>query len=121
MAPRVHYWMDGTARSLLFPLSSERTFQDQQFVFHNGTGGTINDGTLSLRKDPHTCVDGMAGGGAQAVFTHMWTCYTDAADIGGSKAAAQTHQMWNYDTTTLQLKLTKAAKMRCVEVSVSIR
>jgi hypothetical protein len=43
----------------------------------------------------------------------MWTCYTDAADIGQSKAAAQTHQMWTYDTATSQLKLTKAPKMSC--------
>jgi hypothetical protein len=38
---------------------------DQQFIFNNGSKGTINDGTLSLKRDPHTCVDGMAGGGDQ--------------------------------------------------------
>jgi hypothetical protein len=67
--------------------------------------------TLSMYADPNTCWDGMSGGpsAGQDLMTHMWRCYT--APNVQNYDAAKAHQLWNYDTTTMQLKLTNAYKM----------
>jgi hypothetical protein len=100
---------------------SARPGWNQQFVFSNGTNGSNANMTISLLSDPRTCVDGVGRGpnGSSMLSPHMWTCWDDPS-VGNSMAAAQEHQMWDYNASTKQLRLSNASKMSCDGVQTGI-